>query len=50
MAAEFVAANRATLHSLFAHEAWAQFEKLVQDYSFADAQERLEQAQRSFSA
>jgi signal transduction histidine kinase/DNA-binding response OmpR family regulator/HPt (histidine-containing phosphotransfer) domain-containing protein len=49
MAAEFVAANRATLRPLFASETWPQFEKLVQDYSFADAQQKLEQAQRSFS-
>jgi signal transduction histidine kinase/DNA-binding response OmpR family regulator len=50
MAADFIAANRATLRPLFASETWPQFEKLVQDYSFADAQEKLNQAQRSFPA
>jgi len=49
-AANFVAANRANLRPLFADETWPQFEKLVQDYSFADAQEKLDEAQRSFSA
>jgi hypothetical protein len=49
-AADFIAANRATLRPLFAGETWPQFEKLVQNYSFADAQEKLDQAQRSFSA
>jgi signal transduction histidine kinase/DNA-binding response OmpR family regulator len=48
-AADFVAANRASLRALFATETWPQFEKLVQDYSFADAQAKLDQAQRSFS-
>jgi signal transduction histidine kinase/DNA-binding response OmpR family regulator len=50
MATDFLAANRATLRPLFADETWPQFEKLVQDYSFADAQQKLDQAQRSFSA
>ena len=49
MAADFIAANRATLRPLFAGDTWPQFEKLVQDYSFADAQQKLDQAQRSFS-
>jgi hypothetical protein len=49
-AADFVAANRATLCPLFAGETWPQFEKLVKDYSFADAQQILDEAQRSFSA
>jgi two-component system sensor histidine kinase/response regulator len=49
-AADFVAANRATLLPLFAGGMWPQFEKLVQDYSFADAQAKLDEAQRSFSA
>jgi len=43
-AAEFVESNRATLRGLFAPDAWADFEKLVQGYSFADAQARLEAA------
>jgi two-component system sensor histidine kinase/response regulator len=50
MAADFIVANRATLRPLFADKTWPQFEKLVQDYSFADAQEKLDQAQRSFPA
>jgi signal transduction histidine kinase/DNA-binding response OmpR family regulator/HPt (histidine-containing phosphotransfer) domain-containing protein len=49
-AADFVVANRTTLRPLFATETWPQFEKLVQDYSFADAQQKLDQAQRSFPA
>jgi len=50
MAADFIAATRATLRPLFAADTWPQFEKLVHDYSFADAQQKLDQAQRSFSA
>jgi signal transduction histidine kinase/DNA-binding response OmpR family regulator/HPt (histidine-containing phosphotransfer) domain-containing protein len=49
-AADFIAENRATLRPLFASETWPQFEKLVQNYSFADAQQKLELAQRSFAA
>jgi two-component system sensor histidine kinase/response regulator len=49
-AADFIAANRLMLRPMFAGETWPQFEKLVQDYSFVDAQEKLAQAQRSFSA
>jgi two-component system sensor histidine kinase/response regulator len=45
---DFVEANRATLRPLFAGEAWAPFEKLVQDYSFAEAQAQLEQALTRF--
>jgi two-component system, sensor histidine kinase and response regulator len=43
-AAEFIEANQAALRALFASEAWQPFAKLVQDYAFADAQARLEQA------
>jgi HPt (histidine-containing phosphotransfer) domain-containing protein len=43
-AAEFIEANQAALRPLFAGDAWSQFEKLVQDYAFADAQARLEHA------
>jgi CheY-like chemotaxis protein len=43
-AAEFTEANRVALGSLFASDAWADFEKLVQNYGFAEAQARLEQA------
>ena len=42
-AADFIEANRATLQPLFADGAWTDFEKLVQGYSFGDAQARLEQ-------
>ena len=42
-AADFLATNRGALQSLFPDGAWAEFEKLVQDYAFADAQTRLEQ-------
>ncbi|HVM48470.1 MAG TPA: response regulator [Candidatus Acidoferrum sp.] len=40
--AEFVEANRALLRTLFTADAWPPFEKLVQNYSFAEAQAQLE--------
>jgi len=43
-AAEFVETNQAALRSIFTGDAWAQFEKLVQDYAFAEALTQLEQA------
>ena len=43
-AADFIEANHAAVRPLFAGDGWPQFEKLVQSYSFADAQARLEQA------
>ena len=43
-AAEFVETNRATLRPLFDDTAWAEFEKLVEGYSFSDAHARLEHA------
>jgi two-component system sensor histidine kinase/response regulator len=46
-AADFVEANRAALRPLFAAEAWAQFEKLVQGYAFAEAKNHVEQALNS---
>jgi signal transduction histidine kinase/DNA-binding response OmpR family regulator/HPt (histidine-containing phosphotransfer) domain-containing protein/HAMP domain-containing protein len=46
-AADFVEENRAALSALFPATQWPAFEKLVQDYAFADAQARLEQAVRS---
>jgi hypothetical protein len=49
-ATDFVEANRAALHPLFAAAAWAQFEKLVQAYAFADAQTQLEQALKTLPA
>jgi len=44
---EFIESNRAALLPLFPGESWAQFEKLVQGYAFADAQARLEQTMNS---
>jgi two-component system sensor histidine kinase/response regulator len=43
-AADFIETNRAVLHPLFPAGTWSQFEGLVQGYSFAEAQARLEQA------
>ncbi|HEY5911096.1 MAG TPA: response regulator [Verrucomicrobiae bacterium] len=43
-AGEFVETNQAALRSLFASDSWPEFLKLVQGYSFAEAQARLEQA------
>jgi signal transduction histidine kinase/DNA-binding response OmpR family regulator/HPt (histidine-containing phosphotransfer) domain-containing protein len=43
-AADFMEANQAALRPLFTGEAWLQFEKLVQGYSFADAQAQLDLA------
>jgi two-component system sensor histidine kinase/response regulator len=47
-AADFVEANQAALRTLFDHAGWPEFEKLVQDYAFAEAQSQLEQALKSF--
>jgi hypothetical protein len=49
-AADFVEANQSALRSLFADGTWAEFEKLVQGYSFADAQARLEAALKNLPA
>jgi two-component system sensor histidine kinase/response regulator len=49
-AADFTEANRAALRGLFANDAWLQFEKLVQGYSFAEAQGQLEQALKTLPA
>jgi two-component system sensor histidine kinase/response regulator len=43
-AADFIEERQAALRPLFPGDSWAQFEKLVQNYSFADAQAQLEQA------
>ncbi len=43
-ATDFVEADHAALRSLFGDEAWAQFERLVRGYSFAEAQAQLELA------
>jgi two-component system sensor histidine kinase/response regulator len=47
---EFIETNVAALQSLFSGEAWTQFEKHVQSYSFVDAQSQLEQALKQFLA
>lgn len=46
-AADFIEASRAVLQPLFPGNGWAEFEKLVQGYAFADAQAMLEQATRN---
>jgi two-component system sensor histidine kinase/response regulator len=48
-AADFIEANRAALQPLFNDGTWAEFEKLVQGYSFADAQAQLEKVVKEFS-
>ena len=48
-AADFIDANHAALRPPFSDDAWLQFEKLVQSYSFADAQTKLEQALKKSS-
>ena len=45
-AAEFTEENQVALGPLFPGERWAQFEKLVQNYAFTDAQTQLEEALR----
>ncbi len=42
-AADFVASNRAVLRSLFPGDSWSEFERLIQNYAFAEARARLEQ-------
>ena len=42
--AEFIEANQPALSWLFSGDKWLQFEKLVQNYAFAEAQAQLEQA------
>jgi len=49
-AADFIETNRAALQPLFHGATWAEFEKLVQGYSFADAQAQLEQALKNVPA
>jgi two-component system sensor histidine kinase/response regulator len=48
--AEFLEANQAVLRSLFNGNAWSQFEKLVQNYGFSEAQAHLEQALKHLPA
>jgi two-component system, sensor histidine kinase and response regulator len=49
-AADFIETNQADLQPLFAGERWAEFEKLVQGYAFAEAQAQLEQELKRWSA
>jgi signal transduction histidine kinase/CheY-like chemotaxis protein/HAMP domain-containing protein len=48
-AADFLEANRSALRPLFRDAEWPEFERLVQDYAFADAQLQLEKALASDS-
>jgi two-component system sensor histidine kinase/response regulator len=48
--AEFIEANQAALRSLFSGDTWLLFEKLVQNYAFAEAQAQLEQALKQLPA
>jgi CheY-like chemotaxis protein len=48
-AADFVEANRSALRLLFREAEWPDFERLVRDYAFADAQSQLEKALASDS-
>jgi hypothetical protein len=43
-AVEFIESNQAALQVLLPGDVWAEFEKLVQGYAFAEAQAQLEQA------
>jgi two-component system sensor histidine kinase/response regulator len=43
-AVDFLETNQAALRPLFTSEAWAEFQKQVQSYSFGDAQAQLEKA------
>jgi signal transduction histidine kinase/CheY-like chemotaxis protein/CHASE3 domain sensor protein len=47
---DFMAANRLHLRPLFAGDSWPKFEKLVQSYSFSEAQAQLEDAAKRFVA
>ncbi len=49
-ATDFVEANHAALRPLFGDGMWPEFETLVQNYAFADAQAQLDQAVRRFPA
>jgi CheY-like chemotaxis protein len=48
-ASDFIETNCAALLPLFHDGTWAEFEKLVKDYSFADAQAQLEQRLKAFA-
>ena len=47
-AADFIEKNAGTLQPIFNNGKWTEFEKLVQGYSFADAQGQLEAALKQF--
>jgi CheY-like chemotaxis protein len=49
-ASDFLAAHQSALRPLFTPEDWQQFERLLDDYSFAEAQARLEQALQRLAA
>ena len=49
-ATDFIEANHVALQALFNDGTWMEFEKLVQGYSFADAQAQLEQALKNHLA
>jgi two-component system sensor histidine kinase/response regulator len=48
-ATDFLESNQAALRPIFPDGTWSQFEKLIQSYSFADAQTQLEQALKLFA-
>jgi two-component system sensor histidine kinase/response regulator len=45
-ASDFLASHRAALRPLFTEDTWPAFERLVADYSFDEAQTRLEEARQ----
>ena len=47
---EFIETNQAALRSLFKGDTWLPFEKLVQNYAFAEAQAQLEHALKKLPA
>jgi hypothetical protein len=49
-AGEFVEANRSVLRPLFDDGKWTDFEKLISDYSFSEAQTEIGEALKRFSA
>jgi hypothetical protein len=46
-ATDYIDSNHELLEHLFAPDAWARFERLVRNYSFADAQLELERTLRT---
>jgi two-component system sensor histidine kinase/response regulator len=49
-AVDFLETNQAALRHLFKSASWAEFQKLVQSYSFGDAQAQLEHASKQLPA